>query len=297
MLALMLLATSCAGDKKPSAEDASVNAAEKTSADSVAKQSDTKTVDAVSSATNVANAPTFNGLMMVSPQRNATVSLTMGGRIHTLSVMPGQSVRQGQVIATIENPEFIELQRSYLDASANIDWLYKEYERQKSLGSHDAASAKSVERSKAEYLSMKSTLMAAEASLKALGVNPSQLHAKGISPYLPVKAPLSGYVTNVKANLGKYLEAGAPVCDVIDKRQPLLQLTVYEKELSLMKVGLPMEFRVNGMGKKTFTATIVSIDQSVDAEDYSVKVYARVDSPNDEFRPGMYVRAKMRVNK
>lgn len=297
MLALMLLATSCAGDKKPSAEDASVNAAEKTSADSVAKQSDTKTVDAVSSATNVANAPTFNGLMMVSPQRNATVSLTMGGRIHTLSVMPGQSVRQGQVIATVENPEFIELQRSYLDASANIDWLYKEYERQKSLGSHDAASAKSVERSKAEYLSMKSTLMAAEASLKALGVNPSRLHDGGISPYLPVKAPISGYVTNVKANLGKYLEAGAPVCDVIDKRQPLLQLTVYEKELSLMKVGLPMEFRVNGMGKKTFTATIVSIDQSVDAEDYSVKVYARVDAPNDDFRPGMYVRAKMRVNK
>lgn len=109
-----------------------------------------------------------------------------------------------------------------------------------------------------------------------------------------MKAPLSGYVTNLRVNLGTYLNAGEPICDLINKSQLLLQLTVYEKDLSLMQVGGEVEFRVNGMGKETFKATVVAIDQSVDATDYSIKVYAHVLSNCPDFRPGMYVRARIK---
>ncbi len=111
--------------------------------------------------------------------------------------------------------------------------------------------------------------------------------------YLPVKSPISGYVTNVSANIGKYLDAGEPLCDVIDKTTLLLQLTVYEKDLAMMRVGRKVLFRVNGMGKKSFEAEVMSIDQSIDDKDYSVKVYAQVKTQHNEFRPGMYVRAKL----
>lgn len=58
--------------------------------------------------------------------------------------------------------------------------------------------------------------------------------------------------------------------------------------------GAPVEFRVNGMGKQTFAATLVAVDQSVDATDYSIKVYARVKEAIPDFRPGMYVRARLK---
>lgn len=254
---------------------------------------DTVKADAVTSATNVANSPTFNGVIMVSPQRMATLSLTMGGKVHTMNVMPGQRVARGQVVATIDNPEFIELQQTYLEAQAQTEYLEKEYQRQCALGEQDATSRKKVQQSKAEYLSMKSRLSASTARLKALGVNISSLHDKGIMAYLPVTSPITGYVTNVTANIGKYLDAGEPLCDVIDKSAPLLQLTVYEKDLPMMRVGRKALFRVNGMGKKTFEAEVVSIDQSIDSKDYSVKVYAQVKTVQNEFRPGMYVRAKL----
>ena len=73
----------------------------------------------------------------------------------------------------------------------------------------------------------------------------------------------------------------------------MLELTVYEKDIALMKVGDKLQFRVNGLGKSTFAATIVSIDQAVDKKDYSIKVYAKVSETNPQFRPGMYVRAKI----
>ena len=293
-LTAALMMAACSGGNSSDVDSQTSDSVDKSDSVEIKANADSVGIDGVSSATNVANSPTFNGVIMVSPQQNATVSLTMGGKVHSLKVMPGQAVARGQVIAFIDNPEYIDLQQTYLDASAQTEYLEKEYKRQSDLSANDASSQKKMQQSKAEYLSMHSRLSAAASRLKTLGVNPASVKLNGIQPYLLVKAPINGFVTNLNVNLGKYLDAGEPICDVINKSQPLIQLTVYERELNLMRVGRPVEFRVNGMGKKTFNAQIVSIDQSVDAKDYSIKVYAKVMASNSDFRPGMYIRAKLK---
>ena len=293
-LTAALMMAACSGGNSSDVDSQTSDSVDKSDSVEIKANADSVGIDGVSSATNVANSPTFNGVIMVSPQQNATVSLTMGGKVHSLKVMPGQAVARGQVIAFIDNPEYIDLQQTYLDASAQTEYLEKEYKRQSELSANDASSQKKMQQSKAEYLSMHSRLSAAASRLKTLGVNPASVKLNGIQPYLLVKAPINGFVTNLNVNLGKYLDAGEPICDVINKSQPLIQLTVYERELNLMRVGRPVEFRVNGMGKKTFNAQIVSIDQSVDAKDYSIKVYAKVMASNSDFRPGMYIRAKLK---
>ena len=293
-LTAALMMAACSGGNSSDVDSQTSDSVDKSDSVEIKANADSVGIDGVSSATNVANSPTFNGVIMVSPQQNATVSLTMGGKVHSLKVMPGQAVARGQVIASIDNPEYIDLQHTYLDASAQTEYLEKEYKRQSDLSANDASSQKKMQQSKAEYLSMHSRLSAAASRLKTLGVNPASVKLNGIQPYLLVKAPINGFVTNLNVNLGKYLDAGEPICDVINKSQPLIQLTVYERELNLMRVGRPVEFRVNGMGKKTFNAQIVSIDQSVDAKDYSIKVYAKVMASNSDFRPGMYIRAKLK---
>ena len=287
LFATALVMMSCGGKNEPSMAEMEEKA------DSVAADTVKTEVDAVTSATNVANSPTFNGLISVAPNRFATVSLTIGGRIHSLNVMSGKAVARGQVIATLDNPEFIELQQTYLESKAQLEYLEKEYLRQKTLGQGEATSQKRVEESRADYLSMKSRTEAAATRLKALGISPSLVCTNGIRPYLPVVAPIGGFVGNLSVNLGKYVEAGMPICDVVNKSNPMLELTVYEKDIALMKVGDKLQFRVNGLGKSTFAATIVSIDQTVDKKDYSIKVYAKVSETNPQFRPGMYVRAKI----
>ena len=293
-LTAALMMAACSGGNSSDVDSQTSDSVDKSDSVEIKANADSVGIDGVSSATNVANSPTFNGVIMVSPQQNATVSLTMGGKVHSLKVMPGQAVARGQVIASIDNPEYIDLQQTYLDASAQTEYLEKEYKRQSDLSANDASSQKKMQQSKAEYLSMHSRLSAAASRLKTLGVNPASVKLNGIQPYLLVKAPINGFVTNLNVNLGKYLDAGEPICDVINKSQPLIQLTVYERELNLMRVGRPVEFRVNGMGKKTFNAQIVSIDQSVDAKDYSIKVYAKVMASSSDFRPGMYIRAKLK---
>lgn len=210
---------------------------------------DTIRVDAVTSATAMPNHSSFNGTMIVPPQRHATVTLTMGGTVHSTPLLPGDYVKKGAVLATLENPDFILLQQSYLEAHAQTEYLEAEYHRQERLSSQEAASQKRFQQSKADYLSMKSRLEAAAAQLTILGVTPGDLLKDGIRPYLEVKSPLNGYVTGMTLNLGKYINAGEPVCEVIDKGETLLCLTAYEKDLDDLIPGSRIQFRVNGMGK------------------------------------------------
>lgn len=290
-LGLFLL--SC-NDPQPASQQAEVVPAPAT--ETVAQADSTPQTDAVSAATNVAKSASYNGVITVPPQRQATVTLTMGGSIHSTNLLPGSYVRQGEVIATLENPEFIQLQQTYLESAAQAEYLEKEYNRQKMLSEQEAASQKRFQQSKADYLSMKSRMDAAAAQLKLLQVDVRQLHDQGIEPYLQVKAPLDGYVTNMKVNLGTYLNAGEPICDIINKGETLLELTAYEKDLDYLQVGSSVEFQVNGMGSQTFEATVITIGQEVDDVNRSLQVYARVKDQNSRFRPGMYVSAKIRKN-
>lgn len=286
---LVLTACNSTTPKEETAE--AVPAAVETEAPAVPDT--TVQIDAVTSATDLPNHSSFNGTIVIPPQRHATVTLTMGGKVHATSLLSGTYVKKGEVLATLENPDFINLQQTYLDALAQTEFLKKEYERQERLSAEEAASQKRFQQSKADYLSMKSRLEAAGAQLTILDVSPEDLQKKGIRPYLEVKAPLNGHVASMNINLGKYVNAGEPICDVIDKGETLLCLTAYEKDLQNLEPGKRVQFRVNGMGEQTFNAVVISVGQSIDETSRSLEVYARVKEANPRFRPGMYVAARV----
>jgi cobalt-zinc-cadmium efflux system membrane fusion protein len=253
---------------------------------------DSLRVDGTTAATARPNEVIFNGTIVSTPQRCASVAMTMGGVVKRTSLLPGQFVNKGQLIAVIDNPDFITLQQTYLEAHAQTEFLKTEYERQQSLSAQQASPQKKAQSSKADYLSMKSKLDASAAQLALLGISTSKLIAHGIQLYLPVKAPISGYVTNLKINVGKYVTPGEEMCQIIDKSNFLLCLTAYEKDLSKLRINALIQFRINGMESQTFNARIFSIGQNVDKVNRSLEVYARILNANKHFRPGMYVSAR-----
>lgn len=290
-----LLITACAAKEQPADNPAAARSVQDTTVVATAEYSvaDSAQVDAITSATALPNHSSFNGTLMIPPQRHATVTLTMGGTVHSLSLLPGEFVKKGTPIVTLENPDFITLQQTYLDAHAQTEYLAAEYQRQQRLSAEEAASQKRFQQSKADYLSMKSRLEAAAAQLTILGVSPSELLTGGIRPYLEVKAPLSGYVASLNINLGKYVPAGEPICQVIDKGESLLCLIAFEKDLADLATNNQVQFRVNGLGKETFHGTVVSIGQEVDEKNRSLEIYVKVKESDTRFRPGMYVSARI----
>lgn len=292
---LPIAALLCACSSAPTAP-ASTAASEAAATDSIAAapaEEPASEVDAASGATSVPNEPTFNGILVLPPQSRATVTLTMGGSIRSTTLLPGAYVKQGTVLATLENPEFIALQQSYLDSHAQFEFLRTEFLRQQTLAREEASSQKHFQQSKAEYLSMRSRMDAAAAQLALLGVDTTRLLAGGIIPYLDIKAPISGYAADVKMNIGRHFDVGEPLCEIVNKSDMMLRLTAYEKDLANLRAGDRVEFRVNGIEGETFHGVITMVGQQVNNENRSIDVYVRIEGQNPQFRPGMYAMARI----
>ena len=57
----------------------------------------------------------------------------MGGYIKDNPLLIGDAVKKGQVLITLENPEFVALQQQFQELAEQLDYLKSEYERQQAL--------------------------------------------------------------------------------------------------------------------------------------------------------------------
>ncbi|MBP7359323.1 MAG: efflux RND transporter periplasmic adaptor subunit, partial [Prevotella sp.] len=85
----------------------------------------------------ISNTLKINGEIAAMPQNTASVSMPMGGRIRSINVIPGSKVNKGQILAYIENYDFIELQQNYLETKSKKYYVGLDYQRQRMLYSND----------------------------------------------------------------------------------------------------------------------------------------------------------------
>ena len=297
VLAMLTACNSSSDTKQEMPTSVTADSATVISSDSTAYSQpyDSTSIDGTTAATAI-NKVSFNGTLIIPPQNFASVTMLMGGTIRSTNLLPGSYVKKGTLLATLDNLDFISLQQTFLESQAQTEYLKSEYNRQLVLSKEEVASVKKLEQSKADYLSMKSKMEAAAAQLSLLGISTQSLLKNGITPALEIKAPVNGYIGKVKVNVGKYLNEGDILCEIINKQETLLRLTTYEKDLKDIRLGAKVWFRVNGMGTKTFEAKLISIGQEVDETSRSLEVFAKVISEDPTFRPGMYVTAQIEKN-
>src|SRR5690606_6624517 len=83
-----------------------------------------------------------NGKIDVPPQNMTSVSMPLGGYLKTTKLLAGMHVSKGEVIATMEDLRYIELQQEYLSTKSKVAYFETEFERQKELNESKASSDK-----------------------------------------------------------------------------------------------------------------------------------------------------------
>jgi len=172
-----------------------------------------------------------NGIVSVTPQNLVSVSAIMGGYIKSTSLVQGSPVTKGQVIAVIENPEFIELQQNYLESKSKLEYAETEYNRQKELFKENVNSAKTYQMATSEYKGLQSKVFALEQKLKLIGIDAKKLEVDKITSSIPVVSPISGYVKIVNVNIGKYVNPTDVIVEIVNTQNMTLELTVFEKDI------------------------------------------------------------------
>jgi membrane fusion protein, heavy metal efflux system len=235
-----------------------------------------------------------NGLVSVSPQNLVSVSALMGGYIKSTMLVQGSPVYFGQVIAVVENPDFIELQQSYLENKSKLDYAEAEYIRQKDLFSENVNSAKTFQLALSEYKSLQSTVYALEQKLKLIGIDAAKLEADKMSSTISVYSPINGYVKTVNVNVGKYVNPTDVIVEIVNTQNLTLELTVFEKDIDNVSTGQKISFSLPSNPDNKMSALISQVGKAIN-DDKTIKVYATVDVANKNLLPGMYVNAVIKT--
>lgn len=230
-----------------------------------------------------------NGVVTTAPQNLATVCAPYGGYVKSTSLIPGMPVSKGQILAVLENQDFVELQKEYLEAKSKLEYAQAEYTRHTELYKENVYSEKNIQQVTSEYKTLKAEKNALEQKLALIGINPTKLTEDNICSAVYVVSPIAGYVKTVNVNLGKYVSSSDVMFEIVNSDKLLLELTLYEKNADKVAVGQKIRFYINDESEQ-HEAEVYQTGKSIGA-DKTYKVYATVKSVCKNVLPGMYVNA------
>ena len=232
-----------------------------------------------------------NGMVNVPPQSKISVSFPFGGFIRSIKVIEGDFVKKGSLLAVLENPQYVDLQEDYLKSKSALVYAQKEYDRQKALYQADIAAGKSYQKATSEYHSLQASVSATAQKLRMLGIAPDALSPSSIRSLVNIYAPASGYITKVDLNQGKFMAAQQQLLEINDTKNVHIDLTVYEKDAGLIKVGQKVLFTLAG-DKDEQQAKIELVGREI-RPDRSVIVHALPLNRSKYYNPGSYVMAEI----
>ncbi|MFZ9241744.1 MAG: efflux RND transporter periplasmic adaptor subunit [Sediminibacterium sp.] len=237
----------------------------------------------------------LNGKIDVPPTAVASVSIPMGGYVQDINLIPGNYVKKGSTIATIKDPQFVQLQEDYLSAKAKSVYLSQDMDRQKLLLQQDAVSKKTFQLLQSEFNTNAIALKGLAEKLKLINIDPSTLSIDKISSKVNLIAPISGYVSKVNINRGKYVAPTEVLLELIDPNDVHAAITIYEKDITLFKEGMKGKVVLANEPNKSFSVSVLAVSKNLD-DDKSGLLHCHFASVPKNMLPGMFLTADFSVN-
>jgi cobalt-zinc-cadmium efflux system membrane fusion protein len=236
-----------------------------------------------------------NGLIDVPPSNIVSISIPLGGYLKKTNLIPGMFVKKGALLAVIEDPIYIQIQQDYLTAKSRLAYLDADFVRQRDLNVTKSTSDKIFQLAKSDFESQKYLVKSLQEKLKLIGIDPTQLNETTISRSINFNAPISGYVTKVNVNIGKYVTPTDVLFEIVDPSDLHVRLIVYENDVPNLKIGNEVVFTTNNDVSKKYVAHVAVITPNIN-EERTTDVHCHLVNENLRLYPGTYVNAEISLN-
>jgi len=236
----------------------------------------------------------LNGKIDVPPQNMVSISVPLGGYLKSTSLLPGMHVKKGQIIAVMEDQQYIQLQQDYLTAKAKLSFLEKEYQRQKDLNQSKASSDKVSQQAEADYRSDRILVTSLSEKLKLIGINPNAINENHFNQSINIYSPIDGFVSKVNINIGKYVAPTEVLFELVNPTDIHLALKVFEKDLDKLYVGQQVVAYTNNQPDKKYDCKVLLIGKDLSA-DRNTDVHCHFEKFDKSLVPGTYMNAEVKV--
>jgi RND family efflux transporter MFP subunit len=275
LLPLALLAAACgAGAEKPEEPVAAVPAV----------QIGAENVVAVARGTVIVG-PIISGELR--PEREATVRAELGGAMLQVDVEEGQSVRKGALLGRIETRTLEDARQSAMSAvrSAENQLMVarREAERSEQLVKAGALAARDLDVARSNVAAADAQLADAKSRLAS---------AERTLGDAIVRAPIAGIVSDRAVNAGDVVSVGTELFTIIDPSSMRLEASVPSDDLSQLRIGAPVDFRVRGYDQ-SFAGHIERIAPQADAATRQVPIYVSIPNVGGRLVAGLYAEGRV----
>lgn len=240
-----------------------------------------------------ATATRLNGKLSWNEDRTVRIYTPIAGRVSSILVQPGDSVKQGQTLAVIASPDFGQAQADARRAEGEYALARQNLARVKELHAHGVSPAKDLNAVEADFGRAESELQRTQARLKLYGGGSPQ-----VDQTYALKSPLGGVVVEKTINPGQELRpdqmGGAPALFVItDPAHLWVLLDAAEKDLPQVKVGQTISIRVPAYPDATFAARVTAVSDFLDPATRTIKVRAELNNAKRQLKGEMFITAAL----
>ncbi len=235
-----------------------------------------------------------NGSLVLRAQDMGNVSSLMGGIVKNVYVKEGQMVSRGQVVATIENTDVVTLQREYYTAYKESEMARLELDRQKTLASAGAGIKKTLQMSEKNYKVAQANLLGTGRQLQQMGISTKQVAKGKFTTVFPLRAPISGTVSDMQASLGSYADMQTPLMKIRNNHAVECDLNVFEKDIAKVKVGDQVLVSLTNQPGVNVSGRVYGMNQYLNKGTKSVAVHVKLDAKRGaKLFEGMYVSGQI----
>jgi len=230
----------------------------------------------------------LNGKIAYDEDVTARISSPIAGRITSLKAAAGDTVKAGQVLASLDAPDLAAALADTSKAQADEARKRLALERTQKLLDAEVIPRKDYESAAADYAQAQAETRRAGARLKNLSPMP------GDGPGLALRSPMGGMVADRKANPATEVQPGGePLFVVSDLSRLWVLIDLPEHHLAKVKPGLPVSLTVEAYPGETFRAVVARVGQVVNADTRRIQVRCDMRNPDGKLRPEMYARVSL----
>lgn len=225
------------------------------------------------------------------------ISAYYGGYVQDLKLIEGEAVRKGQVLFTLENPDFIRLQQDFLETKSQLAYLKSEFERQKTLAAEQITAQKNFLKAESEYRSALAKSESLKKQLALIQINTDQLSPESIRSKVSILSPINGFVENVFVIPGQFLPAAGKALSLLSRDHIHIELVLFEKDAGRVHPGQKVELSSPDMPGEVLQAKIYVVGQSIN-EQRQINVHSHLidEKMESKLTPGMFLQARIQLD-
>ena len=228
--------------------------------------------------------------------KTTPVFTAVGGPVHEILVAPGEMVKAGQPLLTVNSPDYSQLRSGYMKARTAFELAEKNYKRAQDLYEHHAIAERDVEQAESDQAQAQADLQSSEAALKVLGISDPEAMLKAPPSFeVPLRSPVSGEITDRLVGPGQLLTAGTTQCFTIsDMSTVWVLLNVYQSDLAYVQTGDSVDITTDSY-PEVFHGRVSYIAPALDPNTRTLQARIVTDNPGQKLKNNMYVTATVQA--